>query len=100
MIRHIALFRWAEGGGGEDDQAAVIAALTGLPAQIPEILGYHFGPDAGIDDGNWDFAVAADVADEAAYAVYRDHPAHRAVLVDVIRPRIAARAAVQYHLDD
>lgn len=94
----MVLFRWAD-GVDDDDVAEVAAALAALPAQIPEILAYRFGPDAGIDDGNWDFTVTADVADEAAYATYRDHPAHRAVVVDVVKPRLAARAAVQFHLE-
>ena len=45
-----------------------------------------------------DFAVVAGVASVEDYVTYRDHPAHQAALVDLIRPHIAERAAVQHHL--
>jgi hypothetical protein len=75
---------------------AVTEALAGLPARIPEIRDYRFGPDLGIDDGNHDYVVVADFESPEDYAVYRDHPAHRAVLADAIRPILASRAAAQY----
>jgi hypothetical protein len=76
--------------------AAVTAGLAGLPAQIPEIRGYQFGPDLGINADNADYVVIADFDSVDAYVVYRDHPAHRAVIADTIRPILASRATVQY----
>lgn len=99
MIRHVVVFRWSE-GVGDDAKDAVAAGLAALPGQIPAILAYRFGPDAGLADGNFDFAVTADFADEASYLDYRDHPAHRAVITDRILPIVAERAAVQVRLDD
>lgn len=96
-LRHIALFRWSD-----DATPAKIAEieqrLSQLPAAIPELEGYAFGSDLGISADTFDFAVVADVADEHAFAVYRDHPEHQAVL-GIIRPLLADRAAVQYRLD-
>jgi len=98
MVRHVVVFRWSDGVPVED-QEAVAAALAALPSEIPAILDYRFGPDAGPADGNFDFAVTADFADEAGYLEYRDHPAHRAVITDRILPIVAERAAVQVRLD-
>ncbi|MFC4564700.1 Dabb family protein [Nocardiopsis mangrovi] len=95
-LRHIALFRWIDGITPEQ-VAAVQEGLAALPAAIPELDAYAFGPDLGLGTGNFDFAVVADVADEAAYAVYRDHPRHQEVLA-VIRPLLADRAAVQVRI--
>ncbi|MGZ4690269.1 MAG: Dabb family protein [Gaiellaceae bacterium] len=80
-----------------DEQiAAVTDALGALPAQIPEIVEYRFGPDLGISDGNHQFAIVADFDSIDGYLAYRDHPAHQAVLADRIRPILEVRAAVQY----
>ena len=98
MVRHVVVFRWSDGVSVED-QEAVAAALAALPSEIPAILDYRFGPDAGLADGNFDFAVTADFADEAGYLEYRDHPAHRAVITDRILPIVAERAAVQVRID-
>ena len=50
----------------------------GCPAAIAEIRDYRFGPDAGINEGNFDFVVVADFESDDDYVVYRDHPVHRA----------------------
>ena len=75
---------------------AVDAALSSLPGRIPELRGYRFGPDAGINEGNFDYAVVADFDDVDGYLVYRDHPEHMKVLLETIAPIISARAAVQF----
>jgi Stress responsive A/B Barrel Domain len=92
---HVACFRWNE-GTGPDDIAAVASALGELPASIPELRDYRFGPDARLAQGNHDFAVVATFDDRDGYLAYADHPAHLRVLTEVIRPRLAARAAVQF----
>lgn len=99
MIRHVVVFRWSD---GVSDQAkdAVRSGLASLPGQIPAIRAYRFGPDAGLADGNWDFAVTADFLDVAGYLEYRDHPEHRAVITERIAPIVAERVAVQVELDD
>lgn len=97
-FRHVVMFRWND-AADDAGRRAVSDALALLPAQIPEILRYRFGPDVGLADGNWDFAVVADFADQAGYEVYRDHPVHQAVITDRIRPLVAQRAAVQMLTD-
>ena len=62
MFTHIACFRWVE-GTGPDDVAAVIAALRELPALVPGIRDYRCGADAGLAEGNYDFAVVASFDD-------------------------------------
>ena len=94
-VRHVVMFRWREGVDA-DHPARTSAALATLPGQIPEIREYRFGPNLGINPGTYDFVVVADFDDEAAYLVYRDHPAHQQVIADVITGFVAERAAAQY----
>jgi hypothetical protein len=49
-----------------------------------------------VNSGNYEFAVVADFATLDDYLVYRDHPDHKQVIVDLIVPNIADRAAVQF----
>lgn len=99
MFRHVVLFRWAESATEEQKQRAR-DAVASLPGQIPEIRRFVFGSDAGLAEGNYDFALVADFAGEAGYRTYANHPVHQAVLRDVIRPVLAERAAVQYVVSD
>ena len=58
MVRHVVCFRWKEGTTPEQvDEVA--AALRELPRLIPEIRSFKFGPDMGVNAGNWDSAVVA-----------------------------------------
>jgi len=75
---------------------AVSKRLGTLPDEIDALKAYRFGPDAGVTDGSWDYAVAADFSDEDGYTTYRDHPAHRSVVTDVIDPLLAEVARVQF----
>ena len=98
MIRHVVVFKW-----NDDVTSAHIDAMStaaaGLPEAIDTIRGFRCGRDAGINQGNFDFAVSADFDDEAGYIVYRDHPAHQALIAAFIAGRIAQRAAVQFEID-
>ncbi|WP_046467971.1 Dabb family protein [Allosalinactinospora lopnorensis] len=97
-IRHVALFRWAD-GVTSDQVAEVGRELARLPAVIPQLQAYTFGTDLGIGADTYDFAVVADVADEDGFRGYRDHPKHQAVL-QIIKPMLADRAAVQFSVPD
>jgi Stress responsive A/B Barrel Domain len=98
MIRHVVMFRW-RAVTTPDDVAAIEVGLGKLPGEIPEIQRYTFGADAGINEGNFQFVVVADFASVDDYVVYRDHPVHRALIEEKIRPNIEERAAIQFEFD-
>jgi hypothetical protein len=94
-IRHVVTFVFKTGTTAEQI-AAVTEGLHTLPGRIPEIREYHVGQDAGLNEGNHQYAVVADFDSVDDYLVYRDHPAHGAVIAERIRPILEGRAAVQY----
>jgi hypothetical protein len=94
MIRHIVLFTWTE-DATDEQKTAVVTELRKLPGVIPQMRSYTVGADAGINQGNHDFAVVGDFDSVEDYLVYRDHPQHQAVIAQHIKPILAARAAVQ-----
>jgi len=93
-LTHVALFTWKP-GVTDSDVEALCTGLATLPDLIPQLQGYRFGPDAGLTDGNADFAVVAELADADAYRAYADHPAHRDVIDRLLKPLLDRRAAVQ-----
>ena len=97
MIRHVVMFTWRPEATAEQKQR-VLTELRTLPPLMAGLREYHAGPDAGLVSGNFDFAVVADFEDTDSYLAYRDHPAHRAVIDERIRPIMASRAAVQYEI--
>lgn len=99
MLRHVVMFRWTA-DATDMQRAELRAALEELPALIPAIRAYHVGPDAGINAGNFEFAVVADFDDAAGYLAYRDHPDHQRVIAEHIAPIVEQRAAVQYESAD
>ena len=98
MIRHVVMLRWKP-EIGPDHVSTVQEGLAKLPSIIPEIHRYTFGPDLGINEGNFHFSVVADFASPDDYAVYRDHPVHQALIEGHIRPNIVERASIQFELD-
>ncbi|HEY7147293.1 MAG TPA: Dabb family protein [Streptosporangiaceae bacterium] len=95
MIRHVVLFAWtAEATQAQRQQVA--DELSALPPLMKGLVSYRIGADAGLVDGNADFAVVADFEDAASYLAYRDHPAHQAVISEFIRPIAAQRMSLQY----
>ncbi len=97
MIRHVVMFRFRD-----DTDPAQRQAVQDAIATMPEATGvteaYDIGFDLGLAEGNFDFAVVGDFADQAAYLAYRDHPEHRRIVSEIILPTISDRAAIQYEI--
>lgn len=96
-LRHVVMFRFAD--GVTDAQVAALAAgLDALPAAVGTMLDYRHGRDVGINEGNLGYAVVGDFATVDDYRTYIDHPAHQAVVHDLVLPIVAERVAVQFEL--
>ncbi len=95
-LRHVVTLTFRD--DTTDEQLdTIVRGLRALPDAIAEIDEYVVGVDAGLAEGNATLAIVADFSSQAAYEVYRDHPAHQAVIHDHILPVIAGRSAVQHH---
>ena len=74
------------------------AELTALAPRLRGLLSYHAGPDVGLVEGNFDFAVVADFEDAESYLGYREHPEHQEIIGRLSRPHAKTRASVQYEV--
>jgi hypothetical protein len=97
MLRHIVLFSWTAEATPEQKQK-VSTELAALPPLMRGLRAYRAGGDAGLVEGNFDYAVVADFDDAQSYLAYRDHPAHRAVIEQTIAPIRRERVSVQYEI--
>jgi len=97
MIRHVVLFTWDDEMTDELEQQ-FSDELTALAPQLAGLRSYHAGPDAGIIEGNFDYAVVADFDDAEAYLAYRDNSAHQDIISRLSRPHARNRATVQYEV--
>ena len=98
-LRHVVMFRFAE--GTTDDQVQALAdGLDGMPAAVGTIVDYRHGPDVGVNETTYDYAVVGDFSTIDDYLAYRDHPDHQALVRDLVRPILAERATIQFELPD
>jgi quinol monooxygenase YgiN len=97
MIRHVALFTWDDEMTQEMEQQFA-TELTALAARAPGVRSYKAGPDAGITEGTFDFAVVGDFDDVAAYLAYRDNPEHQDIIRRFSAPHGKSRASIQYEI--
>jgi len=97
MIRHVVVFTWDDEMTDEMEQQFA-AELTALAPKLAGLRSYHAGPDVGLVEGNFDFAVVADFEDTESYVGYRDHPEHQDIVGRYSRPHAKTRAAVQYEV--
>lgn len=95
MFRHVVLFRLTESADSHVREE-ILNGLALLPTQIPSIKRFVFGRDVGIASGNFDIAVIADFADQAAYLEYSTHSAHVEFVRKCVRPYLQERSAVQF----
>ena len=95
MIRHVTIFSWVP-EATEEAKQAVADRLGALPPLMTGLVAFTCGADAGLVEGNGDFAVVADFEDGASYFGYRDHPAHQDVVRNVTGPITRERRTIQF----
>jgi hypothetical protein len=97
MIRHVVMFTWDDEMTDEMEKQ-LATELTALAPKLAGLRSYHCGPDAGLVDGNFDFAVVADFDDAESYLAYRSNPEHQEIISRLSEPHAKSRAAVQYEI--
>lgn len=93
-IRHIVMFRWKATTTSQDVET-LMADLAHLPALVPSIRGYDFGPDVTRAEGNFDFVIIASFDDVEGYHEYAADDHHQTFVRERIRPLMQERAALQ-----
>jgi hypothetical protein len=95
MIRHVVVFQWSD-SAPPDLNDTLAERLSKLPSLVPEVRAYSCGADAGLREGNFDFAVVADFDDVEAWRVYMANDEHQAVIAELVNPNLGTRVVVQF----
>ncbi len=98
MIRHIVAWRLAtEDPAEKAAQGRKIAEVRlALQGVVPPIAAISGGPDV-VGGTNWDVALVADFAAQAALEAHPTHPDHQ-VVVAYVRSVVADRVAVDFEI--
>lgn len=99
MIEHVVLFKWNEGAPEESIDAA-LKGLSALKEQIPGILDLTCGRNFSDRSKGFHAALVVRFADPAALDAYIPHPAHQAVIRNLIQPIRADVLVVDYETGD
>lgn len=94
-LRHIVLIRFTD-DATRDQVAALSAGLDGLAEEIEQVRHYEHGADAGVREGTWDYGLVAQFDSAEDFTAYLEHPAHVAVVKELLNPISAERTSVQF----
>ena len=100
MLRHVVLFKWKPETSPEKIRE-IEAALSRLPAEIPEIVGFEWGTDISVQgfDAGFTHCLVVSLASEGDRDVYLPHPAHVEFLA-LSRPHVEKLVVVDYYPQD
>lgn len=98
MVRHIILWKLKSDIPADkvaDVKASIKNALEALPDVIDglEMLKVH---TEGLSTSTCDLMLESELRDEAALAVYKDHPAHVAAADGFVRPNVDVRLCLDF----
>jgi hypothetical protein len=76
VIRNVVMAKLKDGF----DKAAMDQVIDDLRSlDLPGMLQYTLGYDAGLRDGNWDFVIVCDLADIDSYRTYDTDATHNEI---------------------
>ncbi len=96
MIRNVVVCKLRP---GQDvaELGDLLARFAGL--DCPGTLSYTIGPDLGLREGTWSFAIVADFANAAAYQAYDADAQHNRLRAE-LAPLADQVARVQFDVAD
>ncbi|NND04176.1 MAG: Dabb family protein [Acidimicrobiia bacterium] len=97
MIRHVAMFTWAESADGDAIRQMAVELDT-MPANVAGILNYEHGDDLQLGPGTADYVLVADFDTVEDYQAYAKHPYHLDFIEHRVKPIVANISRVQYHV--
>jgi hypothetical protein len=95
MLEHIVLFRFKPETTDSTKQQ-IVAELMALKGKVPSILDISAGPNFSERNQGFEYGLVVRFADRQGLDIYQVHPAHQAIVQELIRPALADILAVDY----
>jgi hypothetical protein len=94
MIRNVVMVKLRD----DHDPERVAELRAGFAAlNCPGTVSYTVGPDLGLREGNWSFAIVADFADVESYSGYDADEEHNRLRGE-LAPHVETIARAQFEL--
>lgn len=96
MIRHIVLWRIAETENAAERALAIKENLEALKGKIDEVVDIEVGINFNETEAASDVALVSTFRTKEDLDIYQDHPEHKAVGANYVRPFVTERRVVDY----
>ncbi len=96
MIRHIVLWRIAETENTAERALAIKENLEALKGKIDEVVDIEVGINFNETEAASDVALVSTFRTKEDLDIYQDHPEHKAVGANYVRPFVTERRVVDY----
>lgn len=96
MIRHIVLWRIAETENATERALAIKENLEALKGKIDEVVDIEVGINFNETEAASDVALVSTFRTKEDLDIYQDHPEHKAVGANYVRPFVTERRVVDY----
>jgi hypothetical protein len=95
VIRNVVVGRLKPGVGTDEIRKGLDAIVALEP---PGLVDVKAGVDAGLRDGNWDFAITSDFADVESYRQYDLEDEHNRIRREVFAPICEQLVRIQFEV--
>ena len=96
MIRHIVLWRIAETENAAERALAIKENLEALKGKIDKVVDIEVGINFNETEAASDVALVSMFRTKEDLDIYQDHPEHKAVGANYVRPFVTERRVVDY----
>ncbi|MBT8079287.1 MAG: Dabb family protein [Gammaproteobacteria bacterium] len=96
MLRQITLIKF-NGAVSAEEIESIGRGFAEISAIVDGIRRFEFGPDLGLMDGTYDYALVIDFDSQGDWKAYLEHPKHVA-FAETFTPLAAAAVRVQYKI--
>jgi hypothetical protein len=93
VIRNVVVGRLKPGVGAEEIRRGLDAIVALDP---PGVVDVRVGTDAGLREGNWDFAITSDFADVDSYRRYDLDEEHNRIRAELFAPLCEELVRIQF----
>lgn len=98
MIKHIVVWRMAEAPDKAERAKAIKTNLEALKGKIDGLVDIEVGINFNTTEAASDVVLVSSFKTKEDLEIYQDHPLHKAVGANFVRPYVAERRVADYEI--
>ena len=98
MIKHIVVWRMKDTPDKYENALAIKNNLEALKGKIDVLVDIEVGLNFNETEAASDVVLVSSFKTKADLETYQDHPAHKAVGAEFVRPNVSERRVVDYEI--